>query len=166
MAAIDPVKAAKRYKAELCQFYLDLASWKKFQCEFPLNWQNLKFDAASKSQVPNERGIYVFVVEARNVGLPVHGYICYVGIAGKNQNGTLRKRYANYLREANDDGGRPAVVFMLNNFKGDLFFHFVSIPDKDIDLEVIESSFINSVVPPVNKGGFHGELALGKKAAF
>ena len=166
MAAIDPVKAAKRYKAELCQFYLDLKSWKKFQSAFPLSWQKLKFDVASKAHVPNERGIYVFVVEAERLGLPPHGYICYVGIAGKQKGGTLRKRYANYLREAKDAGGRPAVVFMLNNFKDDLFFHFVPIPDAAIDLEVIESSFINSVAPPVNKGGFQGELSMGKKAAF
>jgi hypothetical protein len=116
--------------------------------------------------VPEERGLYVFTLEVENLGLPSHGYILYVGITGNTSPANLRKRYGQYLLEAKKGSGRPRVVFMLNEWKNDLFFNFVPVSDTSVDLAVIEKSFINSVVPPINATDFDAEIGPAKKASF
>lgn len=162
----DLVDFTKRYKGDLHEFFLDVASWRKFTSSHPLVWQRVKFEDASRDGVPTERGIYVFTMEVGGLGLPAHGYILYVGITGDEGNATLRSRYGQYLRNLVNEDGRPAVVYMLMNWSDDLYFNYVPIPDKAVDLAQIERSFINSVIPPVNKRDFDAEIAAGKAATF
>ncbi len=89
--------------------------------------------------------------------LPPHGYIMYVGITGNDSGGTLYKRYQRYWYEFKTKGGRPAVFYMMDNWRDDLFFHFVPLPNTFIDLSKIEKSFINAVLPPVNKADIVAE---------
>lgn len=165
-AALDLIKRTKQLKGESYAFHLHFSTWRKFAPGIPLNWQKVKFDAAGKAHVPEERGLYIFTLEVENLGLPPHGYIMYIGITGNTSNANLRKRYAQYLLEAKKGTGRPLVVFMLNEWKGDLFFNFIPVPDKTVDLAVIEQSFINTVIPPINASDFDGEIGPAKKASF
>lgn len=165
-AALDLIKRTKQLKGESYQFHLHVPTWRKFAPGIPLNWQKVKFDTAGKAHVPEERGLYIFTLEVGNLGLPQHGYIMYIGISGNKSNANLRKRYAQYLLEAQKGTGRPLVVFMLNEWEGDLFFNFIPIPDKTVDLAAIEQSFINTVIPPINASDFDGEIGPAKKASF
>jgi hypothetical protein len=162
----DLVARADVYKAGLYQFYLDITEWRKFNPGIPLVWQRVKFDSAAKTQIPKQRGLYVFTVEADGLGLPVHGYIMYVGITGNTSDATLRSRFGQYLREKEKARGRPRVVYMLNKWTADLVFNFMPVPDPTVDLAKIEQSFLDTIKPPVNQVDFSAEIAAPRKAAF
>lgn len=162
----DLVDFTKRYKAELHGFFLDLRKWRDFKTRYKLNWQKIRFDEASHNSVPHDRGIYIFTIELSPTKLPAHGYILYVGITGNDSDANLHQRYAQYLRHLKNLDGRPAVYYMLDNWAGDLFFHFVSIPSIAVDLSRIEASIINAVIPPVNKRDMEATIASAKAATF
>jgi hypothetical protein len=160
------VNFTKKYKGELHSFFLDLGSWKKFKTRYKLEWKRLRFSEESHASVPRERGIYVFTIELAPSKLPLHGYILYVGITGDTSEQDLHKRYARYLLDYKNAEGRPAVCYMLDNWWGDLFFNFVPMPNKNIDLARIEKAFINAVMPPVNKRDLEARISAPRSAAF
>lgn len=163
----DLVNQTKKYKAELYDFFLDLKKWRAFRSRYRLDWQKVRFDEAGQATVPKERGIYAFTAELSPAKLPAHGYILYVGITGdESEAANLYKRYGQYLANQRKEDGRPAVSFMLQNWAGDLFFNFVPLPNKTINLARIESSFINALMPPTNKRDIEADLRAAKAAAF
>jgi hypothetical protein len=162
----DLVNFTKKYKGELHEFFLDLKRWRKFKTRHKLNWQKARFGDASHASIPKERGIYVFTMELAPGKLPLHGYILYVGITGDNSDANLHKRYAQYLGNLRNEDGRPAVYYMLKNWADDLFFNFVPLTDQNIDLEKMEKSFIDAVIPPINKRDFDADVMAAKAAAF
>lgn len=162
----DLIERSDSYQAALRGFFLDLASWRNFTSPVPLQWQRVKFWPAAQDNVPQQRGVYVFTVEAEGLGLPTHGYILYVGITGNTSAANLRKRYSQYVGNLINENGRPKVFGMLKRWRDDLVFNFVPIADTAIDLAQIEVSFLNSVRPPVNEADFDADIADAKKATF
>lgn len=162
----DLVDHTKQYKSELHSFFLDLKSWRKFRCNWKLEWQKVPFGAKAHSLVPKVRGIYVFTVELSPSKFPIHGYMLYVGITGDNGKHDLHKRYGDYLSHLERKDGRPAIYYMLKNWSGDLFFNFVPMPNHKTDLALIERKFINAVIPPVNKRDLEATIRVSKAAAF
>jgi hypothetical protein len=162
----DLVNFTKKYKGNLHSFFLDMRSWKKFKTKFKLDWKKTRFDVSGHSAVPQERGIYAFTLELYPTKLPPHGYILYVGIAGDDSNSNLYKRYSQYLLNLQNEDGRPAVFYMMKNFKAHLFFNFIALPNKAVDLAKIEKVFINAVMPPVNKRDFDANIGAAKAATF
>lgn len=163
---VDLVDNTERYKARLYKFFLDFGKWREFKSPVPLPWQKLPFDIASKTKVPKERGLYVFTLEAPDCPLPQHGYIMYVGHTGNTSAATLRSRFGQYLDDLRRQSGRSRVYYMLERFKGDIFFSFVSISDRAVDLKKIEVSLINSVAPPVNTGDFNIIMSNVRRSLF
>ncbi len=163
---LDLVDHTKRLKAEAYEFYLDLTSWRKFRSAAQLNWQKLRFGNAAAPNVPQQRGIYAFTVELDPSQLPAHGYIMYVGITGNKSNANLRRRFNQYLANLRNKDGRPRIYFMLDNWKDHLFFNFVPISDKNVDLVTIERDFLNAVMPPANQADFGGRIMAAKAAKF
>lgn len=162
----DIVAQTKRYKGEQHSFFLDLASWKKFKTKYALSWTKIRFESAGHPSIPKERGIYAFSVELSPGKLPAHGYIMYVGITGQDSDANLYKRYAQYLVDQRDQNGRPAVTYMLSNWDGDLFFNYVSLPNKKVDLHKMEKALLNAVRPPVNKRDFDATISAPRAAIF
>jgi len=65
-----------------------------------LNWDSVSYGKEELDKTPNDKqGIYAFVICQNNDVLPPHGYILYIGIAGKNSNRSLRDRYKDYLNQ-------------------------------------------------------------------
>jgi hypothetical protein len=143
-----------------------MKSWKKFKTTAKLDWRKTRFGVAGLTSIPHERGIYAFTLELAPGELPHHGYILYVGITGDESDANLYKRYNQYLLNMKNEDGRPAVFYMMKNWKGHLFFNFVPIPNRSVDLAKMERAFINSVMPPVNKRDFDAEIGAAKAAAF
>jgi len=166
VAKIDIVSITKKYKADLHEFFLDMESWKKFQPKPAISWKKVRFSDASQATIPKQRGIYAFTTEMSPGSLPSHGYILYVGITGDVSAATLHKRFWQYMRHKKKGTGRPAVVYFLQNWKDDLFFHYVAIPDKATSLAALEKSFITSIMPPANKRDIEGDVSKAKAAAF
>jgi hypothetical protein len=162
----DLVDFTQRFKGHEHAFYLDAASWRGFTSPVALHWQRVRFGEATRNQVPQVRGLYVFTLEVTDIGLPSHGYIMYVGETGNTSAATLRSRYGQYLRDLAKQDGRPAVYYMMENWRDDLFFNFVEIPDSTIDVKAIQNGFIDAVIPPVNKRDMDAKIMAGKAAAF
>jgi hypothetical protein len=162
----DLVNFTKRYKAEKHSFFMDVASWKKFSSPVPLNWSRVPFGELTRDQVPQIRGLYVFTIEVVGIELPTHGYILYVGETGNTGDATLRSRYGQYLRNRANEDGRPAVFYMMDNWRDNLFFNFVAVPDGQVDVKAIQNSFIDALIPPVNKRDMDAQIMAGKAADF
>ena len=159
----DLVNFTKKYKGELTEFFMDLKSWRRFKTRHTLHWQKIRFGEANHASVPKDRGIYAFTIELSPTG---HGYILYVGITGDDSDANLYKRYAQYLRHLENQDGRPAVYYMLENWSDDLFFNFVPIPNTKVDLAKIEKSILQAVIPPVNKRDLGATITSVKAASL
>jgi len=162
----DIVNITKKYKSELHGFFLDTKAWRQFKSRYSLQWQKVPFEGTGS--VPNRPGIYAFTVELSPPSkLPGHGYIMYVGITGDgNSKATLRSRYAQYVREKADGGGRPKVRYMLMNWSNDLWFNFATFQSPNVDLGRLEQDMLNAIQPPINVRDFAAEVAAGHRAAF
>lgn len=163
----DIVDHSKKYKGDAHTFFLDMRAWRKFKTRYNLNWERVPFVQASRKLVPQEPGIYAFTAELTGAKLPQHGYILYVGITGDGASkANLQKRYTQYERDLKNMDGRPAVVYMLANWREDLMFNFVPMPNPKVDLKKLEAAFINSIMPPVNRRDFEPKNAAKRQAAF
>lgn len=162
----DLTAATKAYKGELERFYLNLSDWRKFKSRHALNWTKLSFRKQSQKQVPQDRGVYAFSVELTSSQLPAHGYILYIGETGERSAANLRVRFGQYLKQLENGGGRPRVLYMLKNWKEDLQFNFVALPNKAVNLKKIEQDLLSAVMPPINIADFTAEVTAVRKAAF
>lgn len=145
-------------KGQTRSFVLSPDQWRTYSLTHPMVWQSVKFDDNNQISVPEERGVYAFVVRHDNGYFPPHGYIMYVGITGSTKTQrTLRTRYGEYIRERQRNK-RPAVHYMLNAYKDDLFFLYVPIADTDVRLDELERALNDAIIPPVSKKDFSAEV--------
>lgn len=163
----DIVKRMRTYK---CCFVLDPERWDTFNPLTDLNWTSVKFDESNINNIPQNKGIYAFVIKFNSVSsrenlFPIHGYITYGGITGykQNSNRNLRTRFKEYLKEK---GKRPLIYEMINFWKNNLYFFYSEINDTEIDLLELEKQFNDSVIPPFVQNDFSGIAKRAKKAAF
>lgn len=113
-----------------------------------LTWKSVKFTAAEKKGVPNEPGLYAFVVKVPFEGLPPHGWVLYIGQAGDGSSAaTLKSRFVQYLRDK-QVLNRAAIFYMLNAWDGNLDFFFAPLPTRKADLEDLETQLLGAFRPP------------------
>jgi hypothetical protein len=163
---LDIVDQVAKYKAETHGFFLDVDQWKTFSSKHPLLWQKTRFEAANASAIPDERGIYAFTLELHPTQLPAHGYVMYVGITGDKSSSNLRRRFSEYLRELRDAKGRPKVRYMLKKWGKNLFFNFVPVPARAVNLAKLETAMLDAIWPPVNIRDMSADIIATRKAAF
>lgn len=162
----DILAATDRRKAYTHSFHLDIARWRRFRAPCALNWTVARFLASSRPHIPEIRGIYVFTVRLDPSELPTHGMVLYMGITGNKSSATLRSRFSQYLQGQRKVDERPKVLDMLLRFKDHLFFNFVPIPDPAINLEALETEFLDAVDPPINERDFSGEYGRTRRSAW
>src|SRR5260370_37968913 len=149
----------KRYQQKVI---LDPGQWRAFQNQAALQWQSVKFEQASLANVPDVRGVYMFVVQFQDhsvlpIRFPLHGYIMYGGITGEAPNtGTLRSRFQNYLREQKR-AKRVQIWSMLNKWKDDIYFHYSTVAPT-VDLGALETDLNDAVIPPYVTNDFSAEV--------
>lgn len=148
------------------QFYVDIKKWRAFKSSVRLDWQRTRFLSSNKSSVPKERGIYAFTVLMDSSDLPTHGYILYMGITGDTSASDLQIRYGQYLADARRMNKRLKVCMMLDQWKDDLFFNFVPIPDKRVSLAKMERSFLSAIVPPANETDIDASVRDARDATW
>ncbi|WP_433884430.1 hypothetical protein [Pseudomonas vranovensis] len=162
----DLLADTANYKANSHSFYLDLQAWRQFKTKFPITWNKVKFEKSTQPHIPKERGIYAFTAVWDTSLIPDHGYILYLGITGDESKSNLHTRYGQYLSEWRNASKRPKVYFMLEKWKGDLFFNFVPIPDKRLSLSKIETAFLSAIQPPINERDMSVKVTNARRAAF
>ncbi len=125
-----------------------------------LKWDYINFKTGDKKNIPNnKRGIYAFVIRVDNNVLPPHGYIMYIGIAGKNSNRSLRERYGDYLNERKV-AKRSNLTYMIGTWSKVLQFFFAPIEDEvsSKDLQELEKQLNGAFIPPISKGDFYADV--------
>ena len=134
---------------------------------YALDWKSVPFGDSEIEDVPNDkRGVYAFVVARPKHFLPAHGYIMYIGIAGRNSDRPLRERYRDYLNP-NDVIDRPRIARMISRWGPILRFHFAAIDD-DVSTEELQNFEIRlntAFLPPCAKGDIEADTKK-KRAAF
>ena len=116
----------------------------------PLEWDSIRFGKDEIESVPDDqRGVYAFVIADGRTFLPSHGYVVYIGIAGRDSDRSLRARYQDYFKQSEIER-RPAVRRMIITWHPILRFHFAPV-DEDFpaqELKAMERRLITAFLPP------------------
>jgi excinuclease UvrABC nuclease subunit len=62
---------------------------------------------------------------------------------------SLRRRFGEYLREKNQETGRPVILRLLNKYDGFIWFCFAPVPENAITAQ--ENALLAAYRPPFNK---------------
>lgn len=141
-------------------FYPLPARWAAFTRRHPLVWTHVPFEAARREDVPQEPGLYCFMVGFPPANLPPVGYPLYVGKTDRR----LRTRCGEYLRERDDPGGRMRVRKMLNVFEGELFFSCAPFAGTAAARRAVETELHDALMPPYSDIGFSAEVRRRRQA--
>jgi len=133
-----------------------------------LNWDSINFgDSGEIGKIPDDkRGIYALSVCHPNNHLSPHGYVIYIGIAGRRSDRPLRDRYKDYLNEKRVHKERPALAYAIGNWQNVLRFFFAPVDDavSSEDLEKLEEQINTALMPPYSFGDLEAETKRIKKA--
>ena len=117
--------------------------------------------------VPDDkRGIYAFAVCQHNDVLPPHGYVLYIGIAGRDSDRPLRDRYRDYLN-GKKIMKRKKIAFMIGNWHKVLRFFYAPVDDdlSSEDLQKLERQLNTALLPPYSNRDMDADVR-GKRRAF
>ena len=114
-----------------------------------LEWENYKFSKENSDQIPEEQGIYMFVLNIED-RIMLNGnskYILYIG-----QTTNLNTRYKSYFRYVHSDEPsdflKKCMILIWGN---KLDFHYFETNNVSNDeLNNIEFDLIDAVIPPFN----------------
>ncbi len=132
-----------------------------------LNWDSILYkDDNELEKVPNDkRGLYAFAICHPSKVLPPHGYILYIGIAGRNSNRSLRMRYKDYLN-VKKILRRPKIAMMIGKWKKVLRFYFAPVEDEVAteELQEIEKQLNTALMPTFSEGDLEADVKRKRKA--
>lgn len=131
-----------------------------------LEWNSVKYGDEEIERVPDDkRGVYAFAICYESSNLPRHGYILYIGIAGRNSNRSLRERYKDYLNQRNVMK-RARIALMIGNWHSVLRFFYSPIADSvsSDELQELEKKLNGAFLPPFAVGDFDAEVREKIKA--
>ena len=131
-----------------------------------LEWNAIEFETGDIEQIPDDkRGVYGFAVRVDSEVLPPHGYILYMGIAGRNSSRPLRERYRDYLypKKVIKRGGIARVI---GNWRTILQFVFAPVDNaiSTDDLQVLEIQLNTALIPPYSEQDIEAELRTRRRA--
>jgi len=159
MFDIDFIKKGN-YLVHIRKFLLLPEFWRNSdnQIDNKLQWKSIKFNVNNVTKIPEEKGIYCFIVRPNYPNFFTTTYLFYVGKTTR----TLRKRYKEYLEDQKGKGKpRPKVFEMLELYKNDLYFYYTTIKLND-RIDNCEVNILNTFVPHINtsipKAKFNPEL--------
>lgn len=131
-----------------------------------LSWSSVKYGEAEIQKIPDDkRGVYAFVVYQPSDVLPPHGYVLYIGIAGKDSNRTLRERYRDYLN-SKKVMKRTKIAMMIGNWHEVLRFFYAPVDDalSSEDLQKLELQLNTALLPPYSDRDMVAEVREMRRA--
>ena len=134
-----------------------------------LHWNSIPYGNEHANKVPNDkRGVYAFVVSYPTNILPHHGYVMYIGMAGRDSRHTLRERYRDCLNTRNLAKTRPTIAFMIGNWQRVLRFFYAPVEDElpPEELKQLELDLNSAFMPPFSKNDLHAEAKLPRRASL
>lgn len=131
-----------------------------------LKWDSISYGEEEVEKVPDDkRGIYAFVICRNNDVFPPHGYVLYIGIAGRHSARTLRDRYKDYL-DTTKVRSRARIARMIGDWYQVLHFYFAPIDDNvSLDeLMELERQLNTALMPPFSVGDLEAEIKEMRRA--
>jgi len=131
-----------------------------------LAWDSISYGEDELEKVPaDKRGIYAFAVCRKNDVLPPHGYVLYIGIAGRDSERPLRDRYKDYLN-ARMVKKRARIARMIGTWYPVLRFFFAPIDDdvSSDDLKELEKQLNTALMPPFSEGDLEADTKQKRRA--
>jgi len=125
-----------------------------------LEWNVSDFPPSDVKTIPDQPGVYVFVVEPNLFGVLPVNTVFYVGKATE-----LRDRIRKYIGELNltpRTTTRDKVHKMINRWNGHLKYYY-TVTKSVADAEQIEDIMIQSLIPPFNTK-YSGEINKAQRA--
>ncbi|MBT3383073.1 MAG: hypothetical protein HN778_02645 [Prolixibacteraceae bacterium] len=111
-----------------------------------LDWQQKKFTNENVADIPEEKGLYCFVVKPEVPNFFETKYLFYIGQTKR----TLRIRYGEYLSDQRGVGKpRNKIYEMLNLYRNNIYFYYAKIANADI-IEENEEKLLNTFMPAIN----------------
>lgn len=136
-------------------------------CVSGLKWHSIKFDPPEFDKLPdNKRGVYALVLYEPNAMLPPHGYVLYIGIAGRDSDRSLRERCKDYLNEKKLIKDREGIAYIIGNW-GDILHLFYAPVDSNVssaDLQQLEKELNGALLPPYSRGDIEAKTKKQQKA--
>ena len=130
-------------------FCLWPTKWTTYNLPNPFNWEIHPFQRDQIKNIPNEPGIYSFVIQP---GIASHPYCSYLMYIGQTER-TLRVRFRDYLYERQNPGGRRRILRLLNKYQGYLHFCCSTIA-KTEQIGEIEKALRTAFLPPCNADAY------------
>lgn len=148
MSVNDLIGEQDEVKAHGHTFYLWPKLWQEYveDSGHIFSWNERKFLDSEASNIPNEPGLYTFVIQPGIANHPLNSYIMYIG----KTNRTLRHRFKEYLREMQRETGRPKIVRMLNKYPDNIFFCYTIVQESTSELIDKERALMTAWLPPGN----------------
>lgn len=140
---VDVVSDAKAHEVRLM---LWPTRWLQYQHLHDLQWQVFEFNRQTIPNIPNEPGVYSFLVQPRIACNLDASYLMYVGKTDRS----LRQRYREYLREVDCTTGRPQIIHTLIRYSGHVFFSCASVINQLITPAQVEDELLKAFMPPNN----------------
>ena len=131
-----------------------------------LSWSSIKYGEAEIQKVPDDkRGVYAFAICQPSTVLPPHGYVLYIGIAGKDSARPLRERYKDYLN-GKKIMKRTKIAMMIGNWREVLRFFYAPVDDAFTteDLQELEQQLNTALLPPYSDRDMIAEVRDMRRA--
>ena len=131
-----------------------------------LNWKSVTYGKAELTKVPNNRrGVYAFAISQESNVLPPHGYILYIGIAGRDSDRPLRARYREYL-DPKKVLKRSGVARMIGTWGDNLRFFFAPVDDdfSTVSLQELEKELNTALMPPFTELDMDADVKRKRRA--
>lgn len=132
-----------------------------------LNWESIAYGNENElNKIPNKRGVYAFTVLVPGAVLPPHGYILYIGIAGRNSSRSLRERYKDYLNVNKIIKERPRLAYAFGNWRKVTRFFFAPVGSNITSkkLQLLEKQLNTALIPRYAMGDIEAETKATRKA--
>lgn len=141
--AIDLAGERSAYRTE---FMLYPAAWRGYKYARPLDWKTVRFHASERPKLPDEPGVYAFLIQPGVAPALNASYLVYVG-----ETTSLHRRFGDYLREAKGQGRAPRIQLysLFKRFDGYVFFTYATLPAAERKLAELE--LLQAFTPPLNK---------------
>ena len=126
-------------------FMLDPDAWRGYSYPRSLKWVTIRFRLSEQSRLPNEAGVYAFLIQPGVAPDLDASYLVYVG-----ETKSLRRRFGNYLRESAGRGNvRIQLYSMFKKFKDYVYFTYAVLPESE--RQQVEIALIAALTPPINR---------------
>lgn len=132
-----------------------------------LNWKSIAYgDENWLNKIPDKRGIYAFTILWPSNVLPPHGYILYIGIAGRNSSRSLRERYKDYLNSNKIIKEMPRLAYAFGNWREVTRFFFAPVSNNITSekLQLLEEQLNTALMPRYAMGDVDAEIRTKRKA--